>query len=120
LRQRAFIHFAGPEGAGKTTLIETVLQRVDPPILVARCRRDDHLAEPEESSPRTDPELRRYLEAGADGVALFTFPEAATTTDDFFMTGLMAEYSRAVVLEGDSPLSGSSGTNVGDRAGMTW
>jgi hypothetical protein len=105
LRQRAIIHVAGPEGAGKTTFIETVLQRVDPPILVARCRRDDRLAEPKETSARREPELRRYLHAGAAGVALFAFPEAATTTDDFFMTDLMAEYSRAVVLEGDSPLS---------------
>jgi hypothetical protein len=97
--------FAGAEGAGKTTFIEAVLHRVDPPVLVARCRRDDRLAEPEESSPRAEPELRPYLDAGADGVALFTFPEAATSTDDFFATDLMAEYSRAVVLEGDSPLS---------------
>ena len=105
MRQRAFIDVAGPEGAGKTTLIETVLQRIDPPILVARCRRDDGLAEPEETSAPGDPELRRYLYAGADGVALFTFPGAPTATDDFFMTDLMVEYSRAVVLEGDSPLS---------------
>ncbi len=105
MRQRAIIHVAGPEGAGKTTFIESVLQRVDPPILVARCRRDNRLAEPKETSPRTEPELRRYREAGAGGVALFTFPEAAATTDDFFMTDLMVEYSRAVVLEGDSPLS---------------
>ncbi len=105
MRQRAIIHVAGPEGAGKTTFIETVLQRVDPPILVARCHRDDRLAEPKETSARTEPELRRYLEAGADGVALFTFPEAPPTTDDFFMTDLMAEYSRAVVLEGESPLA---------------
>jgi hypothetical protein len=104
LRPRAIIHVAGPEGAGKTTFIETVLRRVNPPILVARCRRDDRLAEPEETSRPTEPELRRYLDAGADGVALFTFPEATTATDDFFMTDLMAEYSRAVVLEGDSPI----------------
>lgn len=105
MRQRAFIHVAGPEGAGKTKLIETVLQRVDPPILVARCRRDDRLGEPEETSPRTEPELRRYLDAGAEGVALFTFPGAPSSTDDFFMTDLMVECSRAVLLEGDSPLS---------------
>lgn len=105
MRRRAIIHVAGPEGAGKTTFIEAVLHRVDPPVLVARCCRDDRLAEPNETSPRTEPELRRYLDAGAEGVALFTFPEAATSTDDFFMTDLMAGYSRAVVLEGDSPLS---------------
>jgi hypothetical protein len=96
---------AGPEGAGKTTFVETVLQRVDPPVLAARCRLDDRLAEPEETFPKTEPELRRYLDGGADGVALFTFPAAATSTDDFFMTDLMADYSRAVVVEGDSPLS---------------
>lgn len=105
MRQRAIIYVAGPEGAGKTTFIEAVLQRVDPPVLAARCRRDDRLAEPEETSPRTDPELRRYLDAGADGVAQFTFPSAAASTDDFFTTDLMADYSRAVVLEGDNPLS---------------
>lgn len=105
MRQRAIIHVGGPERAGKTTFIEHVLGRVDPPLLVARCRRDDRLGQPYEASPRTEPELRRYLDAGADGVTLFTFPEAATSADDFFMTDLMAEYSRAVVLEGDSPLS---------------
>ncbi len=85
--------------------IETVLHRVDPPILVARCRRGDRLGEAEETSPRTEPELRRYLDAGADGVARFDFPGGATSRDDFFMTDLMAEYSRGVVLEGESPLS---------------
>lgn len=105
MRQRAIIHVAGPEGAGKTTFIETVLERVDPPILVARCRRDDRLGELKETSVRTEPELRRYLHAGAGRVALFAFPEAAATTDDFFMTNLMTEYSRAVVLEGDRPIS---------------
>lgn len=105
MRQRAIVHVAGPEGAGKTTFVETLLHRVDPPVLVARCRRDDRLAEPKETSPRTEPELRRYLDAGAEGVSLFAFPPAAATSDDFFMTDLMADYSRAVVLEGDSPLS---------------
>lgn len=98
MRQRAIIHVGGPEGAGKTTFIEQVLARVDPPLLVARGRRDDRLDEPDETSARTEPELRRYLDAGAEGVALFTFPEAASSADDFFMTDLMAEYSTAVVL----------------------
>lgn len=91
MRQSAIIHVAGPYGAGKTTFIESVLQRVDPPILVSRCRRDNRLAEPKGTSPRTEPELRRYRQAGAGGVALFTYPEAGATTDDFFMTDLMVE-----------------------------
>lgn len=102
---RAYIHVAGPDGAGKTAFIEAVLHATDAWVLAARCQRDDELREPRESAPKADPELRRYREAGAGGVARFAFPGSAVDSDDFFMTDLMADYGDAVVLEGDNPLT---------------
>jgi hypothetical protein len=101
--QRAYVHVGGPPGSGKTTFIEAMLAGVDALTLAARCLRDDTLAEAQERSPRTHPELRRYRQAGATGVAVYTFAGRPGKTDDFFMTDLMSNYSEAVVLEGDSP-----------------
>ncbi len=103
MKQRAIIHVGGPPGAGKTTLVEHLFRGTDQGILAARCRRDDSLRRPREASPKTDLELRRYPEAGADGAAVFTFPAGDLAADEFYTTRLMEEYSRAVVLEGDSP-----------------
>jgi hypothetical protein len=102
--ERAFIHVGGPPGAGKTTFIEAMLAAGDALTLVARCLRDDTLAQAREGAPRTHSELRRYRQAGAEGAAVFTFPGEQSSADDFFMTKLMANYSQAVVLEGESPL----------------
>ncbi len=102
--ERAFIQVAGPPGSGKTTFIEAMLAGADALTLVARCLRDDTLAQPREGAPRVQPELRRYRQAGAAGAAVYTFPGGQSGTDDFFMTNLMMGYSQAVVLEGDSPL----------------
>jgi hypothetical protein len=100
---RAYIHVAGPPGAGKTTLIETFLQTSTFSVLVARGRRDDRLRRSRETSPRADDELRRYRRAGATGAAVFTFPPNEASLDDFFETDLMQNYSEAVVIEGDAP-----------------
>lgn len=102
--QRAIIHVDGPPGAGKTTFVERLLHGTDQGFLAARCHRDDSLRHPQEASPMTNRELRRYREAGAIGAAMFTFP-ADVVPDDFFMTRLMQEYSQAVVIEGDSPFA---------------
>ena len=102
--ERSVIHVAGREGAGKTTFVEGMLRAIDAWVLAARCVRDDTLRESRESAPKTDPELRRYREAGASGVARFAFPASDIGSDAFFMTDLMADYSEAVVLEGDNPL----------------
>ncbi|MDA8038628.1 MAG: hypothetical protein M0Z69_05605 [Actinomycetota bacterium] len=102
--ERAFVHVGGPPGSGKTTFIEAMLAGADALALVARCLRDDTLAQARESTPRAHPELRRYRQAGAAGVAAYTFPGQQSGTDDFFMTNLMMNYSQAVVVEGDSPL----------------
>lgn len=72
--ERAYIHVAGPEGSGKTTLVEAILGAFDGPAVTVRCRRDDDVDESVESSPARDAELRRYREAGASGVARFAFP----------------------------------------------
>jgi hypothetical protein len=100
---RAYVHVAGPAGAGKTTLIEAFLQTSAFSVLVARGRRDDRLRRSRETAPRADDELRRYRRAGATGAAVFTSPPNEASLDDFFETDLMQDYSEAVVVEGDAP-----------------
>lgn len=101
---RCLIHVAGPRGAGKTTFVESLVRSLDALFLVARCVRDDSLTESVELAPTADPELTRYREAGAGGVARFAFPESEWDSDSFFTTDLMTQYSEAVVIEGDNPL----------------
>lgn len=103
--ERAVVHVGGPAGAGKTTLIESLLRSYDGLVLVARCVRDDSLRSSRETAPRRHPEMRRYREAGASGAALFRFPFADIDSDAFFMTDLMQDHSQAVIVEGDSPFS---------------
>jgi molybdopterin-guanine dinucleotide biosynthesis protein len=103
--QRAYLHVAGPAGSGKTALIDALLRHLDADMLAARCVRNDTLREPRESAPRGDPELTRYRAAGASRAARYAFPPDETMHDAFFATDLMAEYSEAVVIEGDSPLA---------------
>jgi hypothetical protein len=102
--ERALIHVAGPARSGKTTFIEAMLTGSDALVIAARCVRDDTLRQLRQTTPGSHPELRRYREAGAIGAALLTFPGDAELSDSFFTTDLMMDYSRAVVLEGDSPL----------------
>jgi hypothetical protein len=104
VRERALIHIAGPEGAGKTTFAEAILCSTDGFVLAARCRRNDSLRRSRESNPKAHRELERYREAGASGTALFEFPQSEAETDAFFETDLMNDYSQAVLLEGDDPL----------------
>jgi len=94
----------GPNGSGKTAFVEAILAAADGPILAARCVRHDALRRPRESSPRTHPELQRYLGAGAYAAALFVFPGQAADPIVFYETDLMLNYSEAVILEGDDPL----------------
>jgi hypothetical protein len=107
MRQRALVHVAGPAGAGKTAFVEALIRDLGDRgdlVLAARCVRDDRLRAPRETAPKAHPELRRYLEAGATGAALFAFPGEDEATDEFFMTHVMEDYSEAVVLEGDNPV----------------
>jgi len=107
MRERALVHVTGPAGAGKTAFVEALLADLADRgtfVLAARCARDDRLRAPRETAPKAHPELRRYLEAGATGVALFAFPGEDDATDAFFMSRLMEDYSEAVVLEGDRPV----------------
>jgi hypothetical protein len=104
MRERALIHVAGPPGSGKTTFVEAILNAAGAPVLASRCVRDDALRQARETAPKNHPELRRYRQAGASGVALFAFPENDIGSDAFFMTNLMMDYSQAVLLEGDNPL----------------
>ncbi len=102
--ERALIHVGGPGGSGKTALVEAILGATDGPVLAARCVRDDRLGGPGESSPRTHAELRRYLQAGADAVAVFAVPGQMADPISCYETDLMSNYSEAVILEGDNPL----------------
>lgn len=103
--ERAFVHVAGPAGAGKTTFVEAVLGAGHGLIHAARCVRNDALRGSRETAPKSHPELRRYRAAGAAGVAVFSFPSRDIASEDFFMTDLMRHYSEAVVLEGDNPVA---------------
>jgi len=94
----------GPSGSGKTALVEAILATGDPPVLAARCLRDDGLRRPRESSPRTHAELRRYLQAAAYAAAVYAFPGQVADPISFYETDLMLNYSKAVILEGDEPL----------------
>jgi thymidylate kinase len=60
--ERAYIHVAGPERSGKTTLVEAILAAFDGPTITFRCRRKDDLAESVESAPARDVELRRIAQ----------------------------------------------------------
>jgi hypothetical protein len=105
VRQRAFIHVGGPAGAGKTTLVEALLAHTDSLITAVRCVRDDTLPEPGECFTTTDPELHRYWVAGAHTVARYAFPGASDAHDAFFQIDVMQDFSPAVVIEGDCPVS---------------
>ena len=105
MRQRALIHVDGPPGAGKTTLVEALLAHTDHLITAARCVRDDTLPEPRQSPAKTDPDARRYRAAGAHTAARYAFPATGDAHDAFFQTELMQDFSHAVVIEGDCPVS---------------
>jgi len=104
LRERAFIHVAGPAGAGRTTFVEALLGACTGPVICVRSERDDRLREPKESAPARDAELGRYRKAGASGVARYRFGGDDEDRDSFFSTDFMNDYSQAVVIEGDCPL----------------
>ena len=102
MRERTIMHVAGLAGAGKTTFIERLLDAEMALTLCVRGERDPTIAQEEESAPGTHSELRRYLRAGASGVALYRF--AAPSMDEFFMSEVMQNFSEAVVIEGDCPI----------------
>jgi hypothetical protein len=105
VRQRALIHVDGSPGAGKTSLVEALLAHTDYMITAVRCVRDDTLPEPRESLAQTDPEPRRYRAAGAHTAAVYAFPGTSDAHDAFFQTDLMQDFSHAVVIEGDCPVT---------------
>ena len=102
--RRALIHVGGPEGAGKTALVEAILNGVDGLFIAARCLRNASLKRIREEAGTACPELRRYREAGACDVARLTFPMGYDAHDAFFQSDLMGGYSEATILEGDNPL----------------
>jgi hypothetical protein len=102
--ERAYVHIAGPEGAGKTTLAEAILRAFDGPTIAVRCERDDRLDEAKESKGGRDPEVRRYREAGASGAGRLRFSANDKDGDSFFCSDIMTDYSKAVIIEGDCPV----------------
>jgi hypothetical protein len=102
MRERALIHVAGPEGAGKTTFIERLFEAEVAFATCVRGERDAKLRKAREAAPKANAELRRYREAGASAVALYRFAEPSM--DAFFMSKVMEDYSEAVFIEGDCPI----------------
>lgn len=102
MRERALVHVAGPPQAGKTTLVERLLEASVAFSICVRAHRDATLRKEKESAPKAHPELRRYRAAGASAVALYRF--ADVNMDAFFTTEFMDDYSEAVFIEGDRPI----------------
>jgi hypothetical protein len=102
--ERAYIHVAGPERSGKTTLVEAILGAFGEPTITVCCRRNDNLAESVEAAPARDAELRRYRAAGAQGAARLESPAAEEDGDAFFYSRVISDYSTAVLIEGDCPV----------------
>ena len=105
MRQRAFVHFAGGAGAGKTTLIERLLESNRSKCLIAvRAEQVEGLPDFEESASRRDPELGRYREAGAWDAVRYRFPPESRSTDAFWCTEFMESFSHGVLIEGELPI----------------
>jgi hypothetical protein len=102
MRLRSIVHVVGPSDVGKTTFIEALLHAE---AAFATCVRGEHspnLRGSRESASRRQPEVRRYLEAGAAAAAHYRFGEP--DEDSFFVSDVMQDYSEAVLIEGDCPL----------------
>lgn len=83
-----------------------VERMLDAEVALAICIRAEHdakLRRAQESAPTADSELRRYRKAGAAAVARYRFP--SRDVDAFFGCDFMQDYSEAVFIEGDVPLS---------------
>jgi hypothetical protein len=106
MRARAIIHVSGPEGSGKTAFIEALIHAFDESdVACVRGFADVSVRKERESSPKQHPELKRWRRAGASAVALYRFdPRDATAADGFFLTDIMENYSKMMVIEGDCPL----------------
>lgn len=104
MRERALVHVAGQSGAGKTTLIEGLLQsNRSKMLMVGRGVADDAVPEARESIAGNDDELNRYNEAGATCVVRYRFPPDVDGGDAFFCSEFMSDYSESVIVEGDLP-----------------
>jgi len=105
--ERAYIHIAGPSRAGKTTLIERLLELSPSRLLVARCSATGDVTDYLETREKNDEELARYSKAGAEGVARYRFEPGLERTDAFWETELMEGWSDAVLFEGDLAIEGA-------------
>ena len=107
--ERVFVRIAGPPGAGKTTLIQRLIERLLEarpawPLMVARVEANARRIEPMESNRADDAELRRYGKAGASGVTRYRFHPDHVPGDAFWSTDFMQDYSQGIIFEGDWPL----------------
>ena len=99
---RPILQIDGPAGAGKTTLAEALLRSTRLDAICMRASRDRSARDFEEIPDEDSPELQRYLSAGASGAAGCRFPRP--DTDAFYQSDFMADFSDAVLIEGDRPL----------------
>lgn len=107
--ERAFVRVAGAPGAGKTTLIERLIERLIEarsawPLMVARVEANARRIEPVESNRADDAELQRYVKAGASGVTRYRFHPEHVPGDALWSTDFMQDYSQGIIFEGDWPL----------------
>lgn len=65
--RRALVHVAGPEGAGKTTFTERLLEARAAFAACVRAVADRSVKEPVESDPSDHPELNRGTASGHHG-----------------------------------------------------
>jgi hypothetical protein len=101
MNARAVVHVDGPPGAGKTTLVETLLRDAPFEFVCIRGDRDKNARRFGAAHQEGDAELRRYADAGAYVVARVRFGEPSI--DDFFELDALSGFSDAVVVEGDLP-----------------
>ena len=100
--ERAYIAVAGPEGGGKTTIIERVLGDNDRnAVAVARCIVGPDVEELTQDPAKDDPEVCRYNEAGAFATARMRFPE--DDTDAFWNSEFREGYYDTAIFEGSMP-----------------
>lgn len=102
---RTFVHIDGLPGAGKTTLIERLLESNASTMLAAvRLTRVELDAAPVEEIREDNPEIDRYREAGASSAALLRYDPKKSHADDLWDSDiLMIDYADHVLMEGPLP-----------------
>ncbi len=103
MRARSVIHVDGPEGVGKTAFIERLIEAKLATTACIRAERAPQGRLAFVSQTKHDAELKRYRRAGSSTVGSYRFE--VQDWDKFYGLAIMQEYSTAVLIEGDCPIS---------------